>query len=271
MNKTTLSVGLVAACLAIPVFAGPAFGVSTEILRLKFDETTTGGNYAQGQTVFDAVAPNQNGTVELLGTTPGFVTQVTSPISGFGKAMRFGTTSCTLTACTQLGHVKIPDSAGVFAPMGGNFEWGATVQLSALPLPADQGMNVIQKGRSGIAFPDMWKLQLDAGKASCVIKIDGASPATNYAKAESPTLTVGHNYKLRCKRVGGVLTLTVTEFAANGTQLNQNVYPNTGGTAVGVLDDFGTATSVYVGGKGTASSPDQLRDTILDTVTYWAG
>jgi len=71
--------------------------------------------------------------------------------------------------------------------------------------------------------------------------------------------------------VSGVLTLTVTEFAADGTQLNQNVYPMTQGVSSGNLNDFGTANSVFVGGKGTISSPDQLRDTILDTVTYWAG
>jgi hypothetical protein len=248
------------------VCTGPAFAVSSEILRLKFSETVSGGQYAQGQVAFDGIAPSQDGTVDLLGTAPGFLTQVSSPISGFGSAMKFGTTSCTATACTQLGHVRIPDSAGVFAPLSGNFEWGATVQLTALP--TGQGMNVVQKGRSG--SPDMWKLQLDGGVASCIIKVDGAT-AANFGKAASPQLTVGRNYKLRCKRVSGVLTLTVTEFAADGTQLSQNVYPKTQGVSLGNLNDFGTANSVYVGGKGTASSPDQLRDAVLDTVTYWAG
>lgn len=248
------------------VAATPAFAASTEVLRLKFSETVTGGQYADGQTVFDGIAPNQNGVVDLLGTSPGLLTQVTSPIAGFGPAMKFGTTSCTSSACSQLGHVRIADTAGVFSPGTGNFEWGATVQLTALP--TGQGMNVIQKGRSGT--PDMWKLQLDAGKASCVIKVDGAATA-DFAKASSPTLTVGKNYKLRCKRVGGVLTLTVTEFAADGSQLGQTIYPKTSGISAGNLNDFGTATSVYVGGKGTTNNPDQLRDTILDTVTYWAG
>lgn len=270
MNKTTLSVGFVAACLTATGFAGPAYAVSTEILRLKFDETVVGGNYAQNQPVFDAIGTAQDGTVDLQGTSPGFITQVTSPISGFGKAMKFGTTSCPGSTCSQQGFIKIEDSTpAVFSPGSNNFEWGATVQLTALPGAGTMGMNVIQKGRSGTE--DMWKLQLDAGKASCVVKVDGAA-AVDFAKAASPTLTVGHNYKLRCKRVGGVLTLVVTEFAANGTQIGSPVvYPNTGGTAAGPLDHFGAADDVYVGGKGTATSPDQLRQTILDTVTYWAG
>jgi hypothetical protein len=270
MIKTTLSVGLTAACLAVTGFAGPAFGVSTEILRLKFDETVSGGNYAQGQTIFDAIGTPQNGTLDLQGTSPGFITQVTSPISGFGKAMKFGNAGCGSSTCTSQGVIKIEDSAaGVFTPASGNFEWGGTVQLTASP--TGMGMNVIQKGRSGTE--DMWKLQLDFGKASCVIKVDGA-PVANFAKAESPTLTVGHNYKLRCKRVSGVLTLVVTEFAADGSQIGSPVtYPNTGpaGSAAGNLNNFGAADDVFIGAKGTASSPDQLRDTILDTVTYWAG
>ena len=274
MNKTTLSVGFVAACLAVPAFAGPAFGVSTEILRLKFDETTTGGQYAHNDVIVDAMGAAQNGTLDLQGTAPGFITQVASPISGFGKAMKFGNANCPPLAstCTQQGVVKIEDSIpGVFTPGSGNFEWGATVQLTATP--AGMGMNVIQKGRSGTE--DMWKLQLDTGKASCVIKIDNASPASNYAKAETTNpLTLGHNYKLRCKRVSGALTLVVTEFAANGSQIGVPVtYANGGppGSATGNLNNFGSADDVYVGAKGTPSNPDQLRDTILDTVTYWAG
>lgn len=119
---------------------------------------------------------------------------------------------------------------------------------------------------------DMWKLQLDGGVASCIVKVYGAAGA-NYGKAASTTLLVGHNYTLRCKRVSGALTLTltVTEFAADGTQLNQTICPSTQGVSAGNLNDFGTANSVYVGGKGTAGSPDQLRNTILDTVTYSAG
>ncbi len=270
MKKSTLAVGIAAACLAVPAFAGPAFGVSTEILRLKFDETVTAGNYAQGQTIFDNVAPAQDGILDLQGTAPGFITQVSSPISGFGKAMKFGNAGCGASSCTSQGVIKIEDSVpGVFTPGSGNFEWGGTVQLTNTI--SGMGMNVIQKGRS--ATEDMWKLQLDGGKASCVIKIDNASPASTFAKAETTSaLTVGHNYKLRCKRVSGVLTLVVTEFAANGSQIGSPVtYVNTGGSAVGNVNNFGAADDVYIGAKGTPSSPDQLRDTILDTVTYWAG
>ena len=268
MKKSTFAVGIAAACLAVPAFAGPAFGVSTEILRLKFDETVVAGNYAQGQTIFDNLAPAQNGTLDLQSTAPGFITQVNSPISGFGKAMKFGNAGCGVaTTCTQQGVIKIEDTtANVFTPNDGNFEWGGTVQLTALPVADSMGMNVIQKGRSGTE--DMWKLQLDAGKASCVVKVDNGV----VAKAASPTLTVGHNYKLRCKRVAGVLTLMVTEFAANGSQIGSPTpYSSTGGSAAGWLDHFGSADDVYIGAKGTPSSPDQLRDTILDTVTYWAG
>jgi len=266
MNKTTLAVGVAAACLAVLVFAEPAFGVSTEILRFKFDETLTGGQYAQGQVIVDAMGPNaENGVLDLQGTPAGFITQVTSPIRGFGKAMKFGTTTCGPSSCTNQGVIKIEDSVpGVFTPGINNFEWGATVQLTAPS--TDMGMNVIQKGRSGTE--DMWKLQLDLGNASCVVKVDGGA----VAKAASPQLTVGHNYKLRCKRVSGTLTLTVTEFAADGSEIGTPVvYPSTGGSAAGMLDHFGTADDVYVGSKGTVSNPDQLRNTILDTVTYWAG
>ena len=213
----------------------------------------------------------QNGTLDLQGTAPGFITQVTSPISGFGKAMKFGNAGCGATSCTQQGTVRILDPAGAFTPGPNNFEWGATVQLTGLP--TGMGMNVIQKGRSGINSPDMWKLQLDGGKASCVVKVDGAASA-QFGKASTPqALTVGHNYKLRCKRVNGVLTLTVTEFAANGSQIGAPVVHqmSPGGVSAGDLSQFGPDDAVYVGAKGTLSSPDQLRDTILDTVTYWAG
>jgi hypothetical protein len=251
--------------------AGPAFGASTEILRLKFSETVVGGAYAQGQVIFDGVAPNQDGTVQLLGTAPGFLTQVTNPVSSFGQALKFGTTSCTDAGCTQLGHVSIPDTTGIFSPHTQNFEWGASVRLNALP--TGTGMNVVQKGRSG--NPDMWKLQLDGGVASCVIRVDGGALAI--AKTDS-ALPVGRTFKLRCKRVSGVLTLTVTELIEDGmppvdpppAPVVYGATP-TSGSAAGELNDFGPTNAVFVGGKGTIKQADQLRDTVIDTVTYWAG
>ena len=275
MKKSTLAVGIAAACLAVPAFAGPAFGVSTEILRLKFDESLGAGvvNYPTGQVIADNVAPAQDGVLDLQGTSAGFITQVTSPISGFGKAMKFGNAGCGTSTCTSQGVIKIEDStSGVFTPGSGNFEWGATVQVTSA-VTGTMGMNVIQKGRS--ATEDMWKLQLDGGKASCILKIDNATPASNFGRAETTSpLTVGSNYKLRCKRVGTALTLVVTEFAANGTQIGLPVtYTNSGpvGSATGTLDHFGSADDVFIGAKGTPNSPDQLRNTIIDTVTYWAG
>lgn len=246
--------------------AGPALAVPTETLRLDFGETVTNGQYAQGQAVVDGIAPNEDGTVDLVGTAPGFVTQVASPVGGSGTAMQFGTTSCSATACSQLGHLEIPDGTAAFSPRSGDFEWGAVVQMTALP--TGPGMNVVQKGRS--RTPDMWKLQLDGGYASCIVKVNGATPS-GFGRAVSSQLSVGRAYDLRCRRAGGALTLTVTELSSDGTRLHQDVYSKTSGVSGGSLDDFGHANAVFVGGKGRSSRPDQLRDTILDTVTYGSG
>lgn len=161
-----------------------------------------------------------------------------------------------------------PGSADRLEPGTARFTFGADVKLDAVNDGGDydDGNNVVQRGR----FTDtsQFKLQIDAGKASC--RVAGAKGAVR--TFSSAAISTGTWYRLSCARqvldTGDRLVVKVTPIAQDGT-LGATVTTTSSVAPIGRLK-FADQTPLSVGGKldnkaTIAASADQLNG-VVDNV-----
>lgn len=268
-RRSLLAAGAALAVFTVAIVPAPAVAASSVEARYAFAEAVSGGRYAHGQAILDVAGRAQSGSVVLAPTSAGLLTQVPNPIRSSGTAVQFGDAGCQASGatvrCARLGRVSIPSPSG-FSPRASNFAVEATIRFTAAPpAGAAGGMNLVQLGNS--LTPDEWKLQVDYGKPSCVVR---ASPGVASFVARPTALTVGVSYRLRCARVGSQLSLTVTPLGAGGigTPEAPRVAPTSAG---GYLDEFGAVPAIQIGSKGSTINPDQLANAVVDDITYALG
>jgi hypothetical protein len=132
-------------------------------------------------------------------------------------------------------------------PGTGPFEFGADVRIDATSATVasssvDDGDNLVQRGLWG--DPAQWKLELDRHRPGCRIK--GRSGTVSVT---GTTLAAGRWYRIRCRRSGDEVTLTVGRWGADGTLVEQR-WRASGPT--GSLRPSSPSTPLSVGGKALA-------------------
>ncbi|MEP7089922.1 MAG: hypothetical protein ABI776_07400 [Nocardioidaceae bacterium] len=156
--------------------------------------------------------------------------------------------------------VSVTPTAGTaLSPGDSDFEYGAVYRLDAVSSgrSEDNGDNVWQRGRYG--DPAIFKLQLDHGYPSCLVKgSDGEVFARSRAR-----LTPDTWYTTTCSRVGTTLTVAVRPYDDPAAVTTSVAVTGTSGTLT-----FAPTRPASIGGKLTsngtsvARSADQLNGAV---------
>lgn len=156
----------------------------------------------------------------------------------------------------------VPRSGGALAPGGADFTYGAVLRTSGsgADRAARDGDNVFQRGRHG--DPSMFKLQVDGGHASCVVK----GLAGRVVARSSVRVPAGVWHRIACSRAGSRVTVEVTRYG-DGDVLDRTVVTRPTGSVA-----FHSSTPASIGGKlrasgGLAGATDQFNG---DVATVWA-
>jgi hypothetical protein len=134
-------------------------------------------------------------------------------------------------------------AGGALSPRASGFTFGAVLRASGRPGgdTAHQGDNVFQRGR--YADSAMFKLQIDDGRASCVVR----GRAGRVMVRSSVSLAAGVWHRVTCSRFGPRLVVQVARYAS-GEVIDRS-------TTSGATGDVAFASSIpaSIGGKLRAS------------------
>jgi hypothetical protein len=153
-----------------------------------------------------------------------------------------------------------PTSGEGLSPGASDFRYGAVFRLdsSSSGRAADNGDNIFQRGR--YTEPSMFKLQVDHGFPSCLVK-GSQGPVLVQSSVK---VTPGAWYSATCSRVGSTLTVTVLRYGQDGSAV-RDVGVGSSGTL-----SFSANRAASIGGKlvtsgtGVASSSDQLNGAVAE-------
>jgi hypothetical protein len=157
-----------------------------------------------------------------------------------------------------------PTAGEAFSPGSADFEYGAVFKLdwtSSGAEATDNGDNIFQRGR--YADPAIFKLQVDHGHPSCLVK-----GSQGQVVVTSPTEIARRVwYHVSCSRVGSEVTLRVAQYRGSG-EVSTTTVSGESGTLT-----FDAAPPASVGGKlnrfgEVASSTDQFNGSVAQV---WVG
>jgi len=146
-----------------------------------------------------------------------------------------------------------PLSGHGLSPGSSSFGFGAVYRLDATSSgrSLDDGDNVFQRGRYGDA--SIWKLQVDDGHPSCLVKGTGGQ-----AFVRSPvTVTADRWYTTTCTRVGSTLRVEVGPYPG-GTAVRTSVSAASGDVS------FHSTPPASIGGKLSAGTGTTVARTGTD-------
>ena len=205
-----------------------------------------------GQLVVSGTTSAQVAVARLSG---GNATVVTGPDSSLPRAVRFP--SYVSSGTYPRAVVRLSSfSGGALSPGSSDFEYGAVFRLNAVSSgrSIDNGNNLLQRGL--YADPAQFKLQVDRGYPSCLVK---GSAGRVYA-ASTTKVAADAWYHVTCSRVGSRLTVRVSRYGSS-TSASRAVTGSSGSVV------FGSSVPASIGGKLTssgavASSTDQFNGAV---------
>ncbi|WP_110206233.1 hypothetical protein [Nocardioides daejeonensis] len=153
------------------------------------------------------------------------------------------------------------DTADALSPGERDFSFGATFQLDEVSEgdPSDNGDNLMQRGL--FADTAQLKLQLDHGVPSC--RVAGSDGAV--VVAWPGPIERGRWLAVRCTRVGGLLTLAVTDPVSGSPEGEERQERGDIGTVEFASDvPFAIGAKVLAGGALPTSATDQFNGVIDD-------
>ena len=254
-RRTTLfGVLIMMSVLIAPPLDGEA--LTNRFLWLNFDQANLGT--ATGQ-------PIRNSGTALADVA---LVQVNNPDSHFELSQSGGLA------------LELPDYSGVsegsyaavrVTPLGGdwlspgrsNFRFGADVRLNQISIGTsiDNGNNVMQRGLWTDTM--QFKLEVDDGKASCVIRGDeGRVRATSTTSLKSGTW-----YRLRCYRAGSQVHLTVWQLGSEDSATVTRAEGPIGSLNASASAPLSVGAKMSTYGRIVPSSTDQFNG-YLDNISY---
>jgi hypothetical protein len=229
----------VLAAAAAPTYAAADPGSEEDLLRLRFDRLDD-----SGLPLLDAVgAPDLVGTVSSV---PGGSVTSGPDRNPAGHSLRmepFRYGEAARPAVVVLRSA--PGAHDRTDPGHDDFTFGADFVLDAETgvSPTDNGDNLVQRGLSGRG--PQYKIQLDGGRPSCRVSGSEGAVVVRATDAVDP----GQWYRVRCRRVGDVVTLRVVSSLDSVWQVQ--AYAVQGRT--GTLSYGGNDAPFSIGGKVDAS------------------
>jgi hypothetical protein len=194
--------------------------------------------------------------VAVARTSGGNATVVRGPDSSLPRAVKFPAYVASGTyprAVVRLSSM----SGGAVSPGTADFEYGAVFRLNAISSgrSMDNGNNLLQRGLYG--NPAQFKLQVDKGYPSCLVR--GSNGQVYVASATK--LVPDAWYRVTCSRIGSRLTVSVVRHTSSAKTVSRSASGSAGRVA------FSSSVVASVGGKLTssgkvASSTDQFNGAV---------
>jgi len=244
------------ACAGALVASAQAAGTS----NLGLQAVGTTGTIVTGA---DHFAASGDTTVNIsVGSLSGGTTRVVAgPDSDLPNAVQFP--SYVRSGTYPRAVVRLLQSSGdALSPGASDFEYGAVFRLNAVSSgrSADNGNNLFQRGL--YADRAQFKLQIDSGYPSCLVK---GSTGRVFAKS-NVKLAPDTWYRATCSRIGSRVAVAVTRYGAAST-VSRSV-----GGSIGTLT-FGSSVRASIGGKlsnsgALVSSTDQFNGAVA---SVWVG
>ena len=235
-----------------------AQAAGTSSLALQAIGTT--GTTVTGAGQFD-VTGDTTVAISVAALSGGSAKVVAGPDSALPRAVQF-------PAYVQSGTypravVRLAQTSGdALSPGSSDFEYGAVFRLNALSSgrSIDNGNNLFQRGL--YADRAQFKLQIDHGYPSCLVK---GSAGRVFARS-SVKVTPDTWYRAACSRIGSRVTVAVTRYGA-ATTVSKGVSGSSGTLT------FGSSVRASIGGKLTSSgavvsSTDQFNGAVARA---WVG
>ena len=192
------------------------------------------------------------GQLAVSGTTPakvavarlsgGNATVVKGPDSSLPRAVKFP--AYVASGSYPRAVVRLSSlSGGAVSPGSADFEYGAVFRLNATSSgrSIDNGNNLLQRGL--YANPAQFKLQVDKGYPSCLVRgSSGQAYVASGTKVAPDTW-----YRATCSRVGSRVTVQVARYAGSATVASKSTNKAAGNVA------FKSSVVASLGGKLTSS------------------
>ena len=228
---------LALACAGALVVSAEA--ASTSSLALQAIGTT--GTIVTGADQF-AVDGDTTVAISVAGLSGGTAKVVAGPDSALPRAVQFPSYVSSGTYPRAVVRLT-PTSGDALSPGSSDFEYGAVFRLNALSSgrSIDNGNNLFQRGL--YADRAQFKLQIDYGYPSCLVK---GSAGRVFARS-SIKVTPDTWYSATCSRVGSLVTVAVTRYGGAATTVSKVVSGSTGTLT------FGSSVRASLGGKLTSS------------------
>ncbi len=248
----SLAVGGAGALLASAEAAGTS--------RLALQAVGTTGTLVTGPDHF-AVAGNTKVSISVGSLSGGTTRVVAGPDSSLPKAVQFP--SYVGSGTYPRAVVRLLQSSGdALSPGASNFQYGAVFRLNTVSSgrSVDNGNNLFQRGL--YADRAQFKLQIDHGYPSCLVK----GSAGRVFVRSSVKVTPGTWYRTTCSRVGSRVTVAVSRYGA-ATTVSRSVAGSSGTLT------FGSSVRASIGGKlaysgAVLSSTDQFNGAVA---RVWVG
>jgi hypothetical protein len=229
-----IATGVSASAWALPASAAPTAHSATLHATGAIGTVVTGeGQVAvDGDTAVDvSVADDEGGQVRV----------VDGPSSSLPRAWQFPTYQAD-GAYPRAAVGLSPTDGDAFSPGGSDFSYGSVFRLDAASSgrSSDNGDNIFQRGR--YSEPAMFKLQVDHGYPSCMVKGSTGRASVKSSVKVDPDAW----YAATCSRVGSTLTIAVTAYGGD------TVTDRADGDAGSVT--FPDSLPASIGGKLNSSS-----------------
>ena len=248
----------VAVACAGDLAVNSAQAAGTSSLALQAIGTT--GTTVTGADQFDVTGDTTVG-ISVAALSGGSTKVVAGPDSALPRAVQFP--AYVRSGTYPRAVVRLAQTSGdALSPGSSDFEYGAVFRLNALSSgrSIDNGNNLFQRGL--YADRAQFKLQIDHGYPSCLVK---GSAGRVFAKS-SVKVTPDTWYRATCSRVGSRVTVAVTRYGA-ATTVTKGVSGSSGTLT------FGSSVRASIGGKLTSSgavvsSTDQFNGAVARA---WVG
>ncbi len=262
MSRSIRSLGVLSACaLVVSGVAGTASGATPARHSLTMQAVGTPGATASGTSQF-RVTGDTSVDIAVARHSGGSTKVVAGPDGAAPRAVQFPAYVKSGTYPRAVIRVT-PTSGAALSPGASDFEFGAVFRLDATSTgrSVDNGNNLFQRGL--YSDPAQFKLQLDGGRPSCLVR---GSAGRVFVKSAT-RVTANKWYRVTCSRVGTLVSVQVAPYGSNATPARA-VASGRSGTLT-----FPSSQPAAVGGKITPSgavvsgSTDQFNGAVA---SLWA-
>lgn len=247
--------GASALALAVSGTLGVAGAHAADTSSLTVRATGSTGTTVKSTSQF-VIGGNTPVKIAVASLSGGTAKIAAGPSSALPRSVRFPSYVASGTYPRAVVRMS-PSSGGALSPGSTGFEFGAVLRLDAASSgrSVDNGNNLLQRGLYG--HSSQFKLQLDHGYPSCLVRGSSGQVAVKSGTKVAPDKW----YRITCTRMGSKVTVQVARYGASTAPTSRSASGSTGTVS------FASSVPASIGGKLTssgavASSNDQFNGAV---------